>query len=110
LDDAYKTWRAQPFPPASVDHELSDLHVDLGLVDAWVAEAVIPFVERRRYMFAAADLRAGILGVRDRAHALAASRNGHDADLARCYVAYAEQLDVVYAQLERAIAESSSSN
>jgi hypothetical protein len=110
LDDAYKAWSGEPFPPASDDHELEGVHADLVLVDTWVAEAVIPFVERTRYVFAAIDVRAAIRGIRCRAEELEASRSGDDAYLAREYIAYADRLDAVYMALERTVSEAAPSN
>jgi hypothetical protein len=110
LRDAYEAWRAEPFPAASADHELEGVHADLLLVDTWVGEAVIPFVERTRYVFAAIDVRAAIRGIRDRAQELRASLGGDDAELAGEYIAYAERLDAVYEALERTVSEAAPSN
>jgi hypothetical protein len=110
LDDAYNAWRALPMPPGSADDELASLHADLVLVDTWVAETVVPFVERTQYMFAAIDIGAGIRGVHERAEELAASLDGDEADLAQEYLAYADRLDAVYAELERAVEESGYTN
>lgn len=110
FDRTYKAWRDQPFPRASADKELAGVHADLVLVDAWVAEAVIPFVERKQYVFAVVDVSAGIASIHARAAQLAASCNGDDAELARAYAAYAERLDAVYGEFERTVGEAGLSN
>jgi hypothetical protein len=110
LDKAYKAWRAQPLPPECDDAELNKLHADLALVETWVAEAVVPFVEHTRYVFAAVDVSAGIRSVHDRAEELASLRQGDDAKLAREYAAYAERLEAVYGALERTVMETGLSN
>jgi hypothetical protein len=110
LNDAYKAWRSLPLPPGSADDDLARVHTDLVIVDDWVAKAVIPFVEHARYVFAAADLGGGIRSVRDRADSLVGLCYGDDADRAREYAAYADRLDALYGELERAVMESAPSN
>lgn len=43
---AVEAWRREPFPPGSATDALDELHADLALADSWLAEAVIPFVDR----------------------------------------------------------------
>jgi hypothetical protein len=110
LNDAYEAWRSLPIPEQSVDDELAEIHADLVVVDDWVAQSVVPFVEHTRYVFAAADVSGGISGVRDRAHLFVALRDGEDVDTAREYAAYAERLFAVYRELERTVMETAPSN
>jgi hypothetical protein len=46
FEAAVVAWREAPFPSGSDLDELDELHADLVLADTWVAESVIPFVER----------------------------------------------------------------
>lgn len=110
LDRAYREWRERPLPRGSSNDELAALHADLVLVDTWVAEAVIPFVERTQYVFSAVDVPAGIRVIRERAQELAPYCDGEDAGLAAEYIAYADRLDAVYRQFERTVSEAGLSN
>jgi len=49
FERAYSKWREQPFPLGSSLDALDELHADLALVDTWVAEALVPFVEHGMY-------------------------------------------------------------
>lgn len=46
LESSYGEWRAAPLPSGNGSEDFGEIHADLVLVDSWVAEYVIPFVER----------------------------------------------------------------
>ena len=90
LPDAYAAWRREPFPRASSDDVVDELHANLALADSWIAESVIPFVEQRRFMPAEVDVLQELRVMRERAAALS------DPERAREYLTYAERLSDVY--------------
>lgn len=99
LADAYASWRQQPFPSGSADDVLDEIHADLVLVDTWVAESLIPFVEHRHYQPARVDILGGIGKIRERAMAAARSAADDDRKLAVAYETYADLMDTVYRAL-----------
>jgi hypothetical protein len=90
LADAYAAWRRQPFPHGSADGVVDELHADLALADSWVAESVIPFVERARFMPAGPDVLHELRKMHDRAAAL------RDPARATEYLTYIALLSDVY--------------
>lgn len=90
LADAYAAWRREPFPRGGSDDVVGELHADLALADSWVAESIIPFVERQRFVPAQVDVPQELRVIRERAAALG------DPDRAREYLRYAELLSDVY--------------
>jgi hypothetical protein len=96
FEDAYTSWRGQPFPPGSADDALDELHADLVLADTWVAESVVPFVERGLYQPARIDVIAELRKLRDRAVQLRRDRAGDDAGLCDAYRDYAGLLLRLY--------------
>jgi hypothetical protein len=110
LERAYIAWRQHPLPPCSSDDELHEVHTDLALVDTWVAEVVVPFVEQRRYAFTTVDIDGALRGIRERADAAAASGADGDAELAARYRAYADCLKALYEEFERTVAQAGLSN
>jgi hypothetical protein len=96
LGDAYASWRQQPFPSGSTDDALDEIHADLVLVDHWVAQSVIPFVEQGRRQPAAVDVLGTIAQLRARAAAAAAEATDDHRQLAIAYGVYAELMGEVY--------------
>jgi len=47
MDSAYREWRHAPFPEGSSVEELGELHADMALVDEWLIQIVIPYMEYR---------------------------------------------------------------
>ena len=93
FEDAYIAWRNQPFPPGSADDSLDELHADLALADAWVADSVIPYVERGIFQPAQLDVIGELGKLRDRAVEL---RPGEDPSLSDAYRDYSDLLVRVY--------------
>ena len=78
VERAYKKWREKPFPPGSPSDPLDDLHADLALVDTWVAEAIVPFVEQGVYRPIQVDPLEKLKQIQDRATELAKSGSADD--------------------------------
>jgi hypothetical protein len=96
LEDAYASSRKQPFPPGSNHDAPNELHADLALADAWVADSVIPFVERGLKHPAQVDVIEELRKLRTRAAELGHAGNREDTRLADSYREYAELLLRVY--------------
>jgi hypothetical protein len=94
--DRYAVWRNRPFPAGSADDSVDELHADLALVDSWVAESVVPFVERGLYRPAGVDVIGELWRLRARATELAGTRGQDDATLAGSYTSYLDLLIDLY--------------
>jgi hypothetical protein len=96
LDTPIDLWLRKGFPKGSPSDVIDDLHGRLALVDSWVAEAVLPFVEQGMVQPVAVD----ILGELDALDLrLAEAKAGCSAsDLARLddYRAYGDVLRRAY--------------
>jgi hypothetical protein len=92
--EAYTAWRSLPFPPGSTEDTLDELHADLALADTWVADSVIPYVERGIYEPAQVDVLDTLRTLRNRAGAL--RDRGPDPGLAGRYIKYVDVLLRVY--------------
>jgi hypothetical protein len=88
--DAYEAWRRQPIPRGAADDAVDELHAALVLADSWVAESVIPLVERARFVPAELDVLGELTKMRDRAVAL------RDPARVTEYLTYIELLTDVY--------------
>ena len=44
-DVAYRKWRDQPFPDGSAVDELDEVHGDIALVDEWLVQIIIPYMQ-----------------------------------------------------------------
>ncbi len=93
---AYWTWREQSFPLGSPTDAVDELHADLVLADAWVAETLIPFVEDGVYEPAKVDVSGELQALRDRARALRDSSSKSDKGLLNAYIEYSRLLEVAY--------------
>jgi len=96
FEEAYSDWRRQPFPTGSHLDALDELHADLALAHAWVAESVIPFIERGRVIPAKVDVIGTLREIRGRSAELAETLGGDESRLAKDYVVYAHLLELVY--------------
>lgn len=96
FERAYKAWREKPFPPGSRSDPLDELHADLALVDTWVAEAIVPYVENGVQGPIQVDPLEKLQQIRDRATELAKSGTADDKRLVNDYVRYADSLREVY--------------
>lgn len=96
FEDAYIAWRNQPFPSGSGDDSLDELHADLALADSWVADSVIPYVERGIFQPAQLDVIGELGKLRGRALELRAGGGREDPALYDAYRDYADLLVRVY--------------
>jgi hypothetical protein len=94
--DSYASWRRKPFPQGSSTDSLDELHADLALADTWVAETVIPFVERGVYKPAQVDVIQELGKLHDRAREIEQMTDGEDRRLAADYGHHAALLVGVY--------------
>jgi hypothetical protein len=106
FEGAYSKWRNQRFPLGSSDDALGELHADLALVDTWVAEALIPFVEHGMYRPIQVDPIQKLEEIRDRATELGKSATADEKRLASEYVEYADLLRSVYELLLKKVDDS----
>jgi hypothetical protein len=96
FQDAYESWKNQPFPSGSSWDELDEVHADLALADTWVADTVGPFIESGVYRPAQVDVIGTLDKIRNRAIQLGAQGEGEDKRLAEEYAKYAGLLQSVY--------------
>jgi hypothetical protein len=101
FDDLYTRWRGVPFPLGSHQDDLDELHADLVLVDTWVADTVVPYVERGVITPPQVDIGAGIRGIRDRAAALREGASGADQATLKGYLDYIDLIDKLYTAFRR---------
>jgi hypothetical protein len=95
--DAVEARRGEPFPRGADADDLDEFHADLALADAWVAEAVIPLVDRGIYRPPSAiDVLGELQLLRERASRLGLSAEGDHNELIRQYSAYVTLLIEVY--------------
>jgi hypothetical protein len=95
LEEAVRVWRKAPFPLGSAVDALDEAHADLALYDTWVAESVLPYVERGIWEPAVPDVLGAIDELVGEVGDLYASGT-EDPDAALGYLAYAELLRAVY--------------
>lgn len=96
FEHLYADWRGRPFPPGTADDSLDELHADLALADTWVADSVIPYVERGIHQRAQLDVVEELGKLRNRAVELRGRRDGENAELSDSYRDYANLLLRLY--------------
>jgi hypothetical protein len=96
LDDIYESWRSRSFPPGSAVEALDELHADLALADAWVAEYVVPFVEQGQFSRPEVQVITTLHNIRERARDLERSGGAESQELAGEYGGYVDLLERVY--------------
>lgn len=96
FEDVVAAWRDRAFPPGSANDALDELHADLVLADTWVAETVIPFLERGVYDPAQVDVVWALHDLDARAAKLEQASDGADRQLAGAYREYIDCLLRVY--------------
>lgn len=96
LTDAYERWRRHPFPTGSAADAVDELLSELALADAWVAESVIPFVERGVHDPAKIDVISELRDLSRRAADLQPSVGSDDRQLLHDYTDYLDALIEVY--------------
>jgi hypothetical protein len=96
FEDSVTAWRGQPFPPGSSNEQLDELHADLAVADTWVAESVIPLVERGVFQLPRVDVIEELRELNKRAVKLGKVTVGEESLLAGSYRDYAALLSRVY--------------
>lgn len=95
LGDAVQTWRETPFPRGSAVDALDEVHADLALYDTWIAESVLPFIDRGIWEPAVPDVLGGLEELTGQVERLC-SAGIEDLKLLSAYLAYAKLLRSVY--------------
>ena len=90
-----RVWRETPFPRGSAVDALDEMHADLALYDTWVAESVLPYVERGRWEPAVPDVLAALDALTRDLDALRGARTD-DPEAVSAYLAYAALLRTLY--------------
>jgi hypothetical protein len=85
-----------PFPEGSADDDVDELHADLALVDTWIAEAIVPFVDEGVIVPVKVDPLAALHEINARATRLAISTSAGDKKRLEQYLRYAEALREAY--------------
>ena len=102
FDEAVAAWRVLPFPPGSTSEPVDELHADLVLADSWVAESVIPYIERGSRKVSNVDVIGRLNEFSTRATELQeSSERPEDRQLLASYRAYIESLLRVYRAFEK---------
>ena len=97
FDDLYRRWRGVPFPHGSHRDDVDELHADLALVDTWVAETVVPYVERGLIAPPPkVDIGAGVQGIRNRVRVLRDGATGEELAILNRYMDYVDLIDELY--------------
>ncbi len=95
FEETVRNWREASFPQGSEVDALDDIHADLALYDSWIAESVVPYVDRGIWEPAVVDVLGALDELILRTKAL--QRTGiDDRSAAASYLAYAEMLRRVY--------------
>jgi hypothetical protein len=94
FEDKVVAWRNAPFPPGSAHDPLDEAHADLALVETWVADSLLPYIDHQVWRPAVPDV-FGALDEIERS--LAGMDLGpDDRALAGRYVAYVSLLRTAY--------------
>src|SRR4029077_8587317 len=97
FDGLYGRWRELRFPRGSHRDDVDELHADLALVDTWVADTIVPYVEQGAITLPQVDIAAGIRDIRSRAIALREGPAGEERALLDRYIDYVDLIEKLYA-------------
>jgi hypothetical protein len=100
LPTAYRRWREAPIPPGSENDAIDELHIDIYVWDAIVAECVIPVVDGQQVPPPAIDVAGGLSDLRRRIRNAGEAVAGNDLVRLREYERYCDLLQEVYAAAE----------
>lgn len=95
FEDAVQAWRDAPFPRGSAVDALDEVPADLALYDTWVAESVLPFIDRGIWEPAVPDVLGGLEDLTGQAEELRSALT-EDLEVLSAYLAYAKLLRSVY--------------
>jgi hypothetical protein len=102
LEPSYQQWRAEPFPASNGSDEFGEVHANLVLIDSWVAEYVIPFVERGVTPMPRVDVAGALTDLRQQLADLDLGAAPAKEALALDYSRYVMLLDEVWQAFLRA--------
>lgn len=95
FESVVREWREAPFPRGSAIDALDEAHADLALYDTWVAESVMPYIDRGIWEPAVPDVLGALDEFTRQVDELRATGT-EDLDAASGYLAYAKLLRAVY--------------
>jgi len=98
LNYLYDDWREASFPSTTTNENVDELHKELILYDLWVAESVIPFIQKGRYIPAVPDVVDALMQFQERGQELLLSVEGSDLDSVRQQLEYATKLYELYSE------------
>lgn len=96
FEEAYARWREAPFPRGSTNDLVGDLHADLAMLDAFVADEVIPLREGAVIRPGAVDIAKELDGLCSRIRSLAAIVEAEQQAKLGEYAEYCALLEEVY--------------
>lgn len=95
FEKAVRAWHEAPFPRGSVVDSLDEAHADLVLYDTWVAESVLPYIERGHWEPAVPDVVAALDALTQDIEARR-DTGTEDPEAVSAYLHYAALLRAVY--------------
>jgi hypothetical protein len=103
MSDTCARWRALPFPEASPEDFVDEIHKDLAYWDAMVADTIVPVMERgARHDSGMLDLEAGLTALGGKiSAAIAGSDSSAGVDRVRDYDAYLATLSAANFEARR---------
>jgi hypothetical protein len=88
-------WLASPFPPASCNDALDELHKELLTIDSWVADCVMDYREAHVWSPAVPDVLGELNSLVAALHAVRA-HDDDDVEVIRACIEYAELTAAAY--------------
>lgn len=101
LEKSAKAWLCTSLPPGSAVEELDVAHADLVLFDTWVAESVLPFLERGVWLPAVPDVLGSLEELTGQVEAM--KEVGTNKATATAYLEYLDLLKHVYQDFLKAV-------
>lgn len=95
FEGAFQSWRDARFPRGSSIDALDEVHANLALYDSWVAESVLPFMDRGIWQPAVPDVLGALENLVRQVEELRSSGT-EDLEAVSAYWAYADLLRTVY--------------
>ncbi|WP_156786302.1 hypothetical protein [Microterricola viridarii] len=95
FEGAFQSWRDAPFPRGSSRDPADEVHANLALYDTWVAESVVPFMDRGIWQPAVPDVLGALENLGGQVQELRRAGT-EDLEALSAYLAYADLLRTVY--------------
>lgn len=96
FDEAYGRWREMPFPKGGDARFYGEIHADVALADSWVAETLLPFVNKGVVDPAVIDVLGRLSELRKKIDRLDAQTGPENHAAAAGYLAFVNALIDVY--------------